>query len=180
MQIKGGTPMKVVGRAIVVGAMIFAVIGVMPLIICWSTEKEVAAQQQTGQWVDPANPSDELVDGPYRVDPNWPKPLATRGPDEQGWTWGATQGIFAQNPNRIFVAMRGELPDVSKLKSKNVEVETADGRTVHLSVPTRGAYVRNASVGPYASPGEATNEYLGEEGKDYRWRHIISVYDSAR
>jgi hypothetical protein len=132
------------------------------------------------QWVDPANPSDELVDGPYRVDPNWPKPLATRGPDEQGWTWGATQGIFAQNPNRIFVAMRGELPDVSKLKSKNVEVETADGRTVHLSVPTRGAYVRNASVGPYASPGEATNEYLGEEGKDYRWRHIISVYDSAR
>ena len=39
-------------------------------------------------------------------------------------------------------------------------------------------YGRNASVGPYASPGEASDDYMGVEGKDYRWKHIITVYDS--
>ena len=112
--------MKVVGRAMVVGAMVCAVIGVTTLVSFSSTEKERAAQQQAeaGQWVDPANPSDELVDGPYRVDPNWPKPLATLFPEEKGWTWGAVQGVFAQNPDRIFVAMRGELPDLTNAQEK--------------------------------------------------------------
>ena len=27
-------------------------------------------QHQSGQWVDPANKSDELVNGPYQVGPN--------------------------------------------------------------------------------------------------------------
>ena len=39
-------------------------------------------------------------------------------------------------------------------------------------------YARNASVGPYASPGEASDDYMGVDGKDYRWKHIITVYDS--
>src|ERR1700722_8819757 len=54
--------------------------------------------------------SDEQVSGPYEVVKNWPKPLATLWPSEKGWTWGATQAIYAQNPNRIFISMRGELP----------------------------------------------------------------------
>src|ERR1700676_5329191 len=141
--------MKVVGRAIVVGAMVCAVIGVVTLISCSSTEKGAAAQQQaeSGQWVDPANPSDELVDGPYRVDPNWPKPFATLFPEEKGWTWGAVQGVFAQNPDRIFVAMRGELPDLANAKKKYVELQTAFGMPAHVEVPGRGMYGRNASVG---------------------------------
>ena len=165
--------MKVAGRTIVVGAMVCAAIGVMTLAC---TETGVATQQQAGQWVDPANPSDELVNGPYQVDANWPKPMS-QWPNHKGWTWGAVQGVFAENPNRIFVVMRGELPDVSNLKTKSVEVETEDGRTVRLQIPGRGMYVRNASVGPYASPGEATDQYQGEEGKDYRWEHIITVFD---
>ena len=63
--------MKVVGRAIVVGGMVCAVMGIMTLISFSSAGKVSAAQKEAaGQWVDPANPSDELVDGPYRVDPN--------------------------------------------------------------------------------------------------------------
>src|SRR5579864_1339276 len=129
--------MKVAVRAIVFGAMVCAAIGVLMLISYSSAEKVSAAQKkgEAGQWVDPANPSDELVDGPYQVDANWPKPLATLFPEEKGWTWGAVQGIFAQNPDRIFVAMRGELPDLAKMKSKFVEAQTADGLTVHLQVP---------------------------------------------
>src|ERR1039457_4226979 len=140
MQNRGGTPMKVVGRMIVVGAMVCAVIGVMTLISCSSTEKGVEAQQKTdvGQWVDPANPSDELVDGPYRVDPNWPKPLGTLFPEEKGWTWGAVQGVFPQNPDRIFVVMRGELPDLANAKRVYADITTAFGIKTHVEVPGRG------------------------------------------
>ena len=166
--------MKVAGRTIVVGAMVCAAIGVMTLA---RTERGVAAQQQAGQWADPANPSDELVNGPYRVDANWPKPMS-QWPGHKGWTWGAVQGVFAQNPDRIFVAMRGELPDLTNLRSKVVELQTEDGLTVHLQVPGRGMYWRNASVGPFASPGEATDQYQGVAGKDYQWEHIITVFDS--
>jgi hypothetical protein len=139
----------------------------------------VSAAPSTGTpSVDPANPSDELVTGPYRVDPNWPKPLAALFPEEKGWTWGAVQGVFAQNPDRIFVAMRGELPDLGNMKPQYAEVQNAFGMTVHLQVPARGLLGRNASVGSYASPGEASDDYKGIDGKDYRWKHIITVYDS--
>jgi NHL repeat len=165
-----------VGRRTVIGAMACAAIGAkLPV---FSGSAKAAAMHEAAEWADPSNPSDELVDGPYRVDPNWPKPLAEVFPEEKGWTWGAVQGIFVQNPDRIFVAMRGELPDVSKIKPQYVEVETESGIKTHLEIPGRGMYARNASVGSYASPGEATNEYKGVEGKDYRWRHIITVFDS--
>src|ERR1035441_3012143 len=180
MQNTGGTPMKLVGRKIVVGAMVCAAIGVATLISFTITGKVSAAQQkaEAGQWVDPANKSDELVDGPYRVDPNWPKPLATLFPEEKGWTWGAVQGVFAQNPDRIFVVMRGELPDLANAKRVYADITTAFGIKTHVEVPGRGMYGRNASVGPYASPGEASDDYMGAEGNDYRWKHIITVYDS--
>jgi hypothetical protein len=169
-----------VRRALVVAIMICALMGVMLCVGFVRMAKVVAAPQQgtLGQWVDPANPSDELVDGPYRVDPNWPKPLSTLFPEDKGWTWGAAQGVFAQNPDRIFVAMRGELPDLAKAEKQYVDFVTAFGIHTHLQVPGIGMYGRNASVGDYASPGEATNTYKGTEGKDYQWKHVITVYDS--
>jgi hypothetical protein len=172
--------MKRVGRKFTVAAMACAAMGATIWLSWISTTRVNAAQQkaQAGQWVDPANPSDELVDGPYRVDPNWPKPLSTLFPEEKGWTWGAVQGVFAQNPDRIFVVMRGELPDLTNAKKAYVELETAFGLKAHVEVPGRGMYGRNASVGPYASPGEASDDYLGVDEKDYRWKHIITVYDS--
>jgi NHL repeat-containing protein len=44
--------------------------------------------------------------GPYDVVANWPQPLAYAKP---GYIWGSTGGVFAESPNRIFVANRGEL-----------------------------------------------------------------------
>src|SRR6185436_17956302 len=37
---------------------------------------------------------------------NWPQPLSFAKP---GYIWGSTGGIFAETPNRIFIANRGEL-----------------------------------------------------------------------
>jgi len=50
--------------------------------------------------------------GPYEPVANWPKPLPD-GPDgvkHAGWTWGSVGGMWAETPDRIWVAMRGELP----------------------------------------------------------------------
>jgi len=49
----------------------------------------------------------EDLTGPYDVVPNWPKPLG-----HAGWMWGSQGGVFAENPNRIFVVQRGELPEL--------------------------------------------------------------------
>ena len=47
----------------------------------------------------------ELETGPYEVVDGWPHSLG-----HAGWTWGSQGGVFAQNPDRIFVLNRGELP----------------------------------------------------------------------
>ena len=44
--------------------------------------------------------------GPYNVVPGWPQPLAFAKP---GNIWGSTGGIFAETPNRVFIANRGEI-----------------------------------------------------------------------
>src|SRR5258707_14779545 len=45
---------------------------------------------------------------PYDVIRGWHKPFA-----ERGYAFGGNSGVFAESPNRIFVAQRGEarLPD---------------------------------------------------------------------
>src|SRR6202158_680076 len=81
-----------------------------------SVQAQVAMAQNHSQ-------SDEQVSGPYEVVKNWPKPLATLWPAEKGLAWGATQAIFAQNPNRIFISMRGELPIIKPGDFLNIYAE---------------------------------------------------------
>src|SRR5207249_4809195 len=62
----------------------------------------VAAQEKGGQ--------EEF--GPYDLVPNWPQPPED-GPDglkHEGWTWGSVGAVFAESPDRIWIAQRGELP----------------------------------------------------------------------
>jgi len=42
--------------------------------------------------------------GPYEVVDKWPAPWA-----QKGYIWGSQPGVFAETPNRIFIAARGEL-----------------------------------------------------------------------
>ncbi|OFW40058.1 MAG: hypothetical protein A3J28_05195 [Acidobacteria bacterium RIFCSPLOWO2_12_FULL_60_22] len=158
--------MKVVGRTIVVGAMVCAAIGIMTLV---RTERRVAAQQ-TGS---ATNKSDQGITGPYNVDPNWPKPVST-WPGHEGWTWGSTQGVFVENSNRIFVAMRGELPELLPPPQQDLNLVQLKGRFGPVAVQYPGMRSNSTSD----SPGEQ-GPYAGRvEGKDYRWEHIISVFDS--
>jgi DNA-binding beta-propeller fold protein YncE len=58
-----------------------------------------------GRWSHQDWPS-----GHYRLVENWPKPLPDTRHSHQGWTWGSFGGVYAESPDRIWVAMRGELP----------------------------------------------------------------------
>ena len=53
--------------------------------------------QSTGPIEGPVGPS------PYNIISGWHKPFA-----EEGFAFGGSSGVFAESPNRIFVAQRGE------------------------------------------------------------------------
>jgi NHL repeat len=144
------------------------------------------ARQETGS--DPGNP-DQLITGAYDVDRNWPKPMST-WPGHEGWTWGSTQALFVESPDRIFVCQRGELPEL--LPDQDQILVHMKGRFGPVAVEMRGRSRRPytpdvASMSAeshahenatYDSPGEAGPYYGRVEGKDYRWEHIIMVFDS--
>jgi len=52
----------------------------------------------------PQDKGGEEETGPYAVVENWPTPWS-----RAGYIWGSQPGIFAESPNRIFIAARGEL-----------------------------------------------------------------------
>jgi len=117
--------------------------------------------------------------GQYEVVRDWPKPL-TSLPGHEKWTWGSPEGIFPQNPNRIYVVERGELPALTRMKNTPIPQFGPS-----LSFPVNQAPMRNASQGPVAAaPGEGgTGQtpggpgFLGKDGIDYRWEHNFLVLD---
>jgi len=50
--------------------------------------------------------------GPYEFDADWPKglPDESDGVTHAGWTWGSQGAVYAETPDRIWFAQRGELP----------------------------------------------------------------------
>jgi hypothetical protein len=69
------------------------------------TTSQVLAQNAKTRWSHQDWPT-----GHYKVVENWPKPLPDTRHSHDGWTWGSFGGVYAENPDRIWVAMRGELP----------------------------------------------------------------------
>src|ERR1700674_1867740 len=134
----------------------------------------------------PGEKGGQDITGPYEVVPDWPKPL-TSLPGHEKWTWGAVEGIFAQNPNRGFIVQRGELPALTRPKNTPIP-----NFAPSLSFPVNEAPFRNASQGPVrALPGEGGGDVVcgnpqalpcpgweGKEGVDARWEHCMIVVDA--
>src|SRR6478672_4924021 len=80
-------------RAVVLSAAVLALAVSVPSLV---------AQSQPGVITGPVGPS------PYDIVRFWHKPFA-----KPGFAFGGNSGVFAESPNRIFVAQRGEtrLPD---------------------------------------------------------------------
>ena len=101
--------------------------------------------------------------GPYRVVENWPKPLPDTRHSHEGWTWGSFGGVYAESPDRIWIAMRGELP----------LPEGAEPWTPYAALnPSRG----NANSNTDGL--SATCEEVPLRGWERRWEHSIFIVDS--
>ena len=100
--------------------------------------------------------------GHYQVAADWPKPLPDDDHSHDGWTWGSFGGVYAESPDRIWVAMRGELP-----LPEGVEPWTAYGATnvVGNAPPTTDGLTARCQ------PTQ------NRRGYERRWQHSINVYD---
>src|SRR5262245_23204666 len=84
--------------------------------------------------------------GPYDVVANWPQPWS-----KEGYIWGSQPGVFAETPDRIFLAVRGELKLPEKLGrgfngiwgslGERATVPTADMRNCLLVVDRNGKVI---------------------------------------
>src|SRR5579864_4834485 len=77
--------------------------------------RPVEAQQKPGAGFAaiPGTVGGQDTFGAYDIVKGWPKDISTL-PGNDKWTWGAGQGVYAENPNRIFLLFRGELPNIPR------------------------------------------------------------------
>ena len=90
------------------------------LIVAWTLLSTGVVACGTGPMQSPvtqsqAKPADrwshqDWPTGHYKVVEGWPKPLPDARHSHDGWTWGSVGGVYAENPDRIWIAMRSELP----------------------------------------------------------------------
>jgi hypothetical protein len=109
------------------------------------------------QWAQGKGRVDWKVDtGDYEVVENWPQPLSD-GPDgvkHAGFTWGSGGGVYAESPNRIWIAQRGERPLPPGAKPWTIGT---------MLVPPRRDSGRD--------------DYGGVNGWQRRWHHNIFAVD---
>jgi len=104
--------------------------------------------------------------GPYELVENWPQPLpdAADGVTHAGWTWGSVGAVYAETPDRIWIAQRGELPLPSGAKPWTPYA---------LLNPSRANATGN-------DDGlTATCEATPKRGWERRYHHVIFVVDRS-
>src|ERR1041384_931505 len=65
----------------------------------------------------PGTKGGQDIFGPYEVVKGWPKDISSV-PGNEKWTYGAGQSVYAESPNRVFLLMRGELPNIKRPQTK--------------------------------------------------------------
>ena len=109
-------------------------------------ERSTTAAAATAFAAVPGEIGAEDVSGPYDA-ADWPKNLSTL-PGHEKWTWGAAQGIFAENPNRVYLLARGEL------RTSEPDTRT-DQYGTPLSVPIGGRPWRSVTATACRAGGPA-------------------------
>src|SRR5687768_4645597 len=87
-------------------------LAMLALLATSSLAARLAGDPQAGQGAAAAArwSHQDWPTGHYRVVEGWPKPLPDARHSHDGWTWGSFGGVYAENPDRVWIAMRGELP----------------------------------------------------------------------
>jgi hypothetical protein len=144
-----------------------ALLASVVLVGCTSpaNNAETAAAAATAA---PAEKGGQEEYGPYEPVANWPMPLED-GPDgvkHEGWTWGSIGAVYAESPDRVWFAMRGELP----------LPEGAKPWTPYIALnPSRGNATGNQD-GVSATCEKNENQ---KRGWERRMHHVLFVVDSS-
>ena len=128
------------------------------------------------------------VFGPYDPVRNWPKPLAEGRPDHQGWTWSQATDVFPESADRVIVAQKGELPVLPAGRGGPQttwlpQLGPSMRFPVGIGVPLREAASATPSCGDLPRPTPpnpncaAVDASDGRPGVDWRWEHLIVVFD---
>ncbi|MDP8990640.1 MAG: hypothetical protein M3N41_11250 [Acidobacteriota bacterium] len=140
---------------------------------------EAQAKPGTGFAAIPGTVGGQDPFGAYEPVKNWPKDISTL-PGNQDWTWGAGQGIYAENPNRVFLLFRGELPNIKRPATKLLpdfgpSIQFPIGR-----LPWRDATVSAlpGAGGTGQEPDDGPKLWKGTVGVDAKWEHCLTVVDA--
>jgi len=133
----------------------------------------------TGFAAAPGEMGVQDIFGPYQVEKDWPKNISTL-PGNEKWTWGAGQSVYAENPNRIFLLFRGELPNIPRPATKLIPEFGPS-----LSFPIGRLPWRDATVaalpgagGSGQDPDDGPKLWKGTVGVDAKWEHCLTVVDA--
>ena len=134
----------------------------------------------TGFAAIPGEMNTQDVFGGYDVVADWPQNISTL-PGNSGWTWGAGQSVYAENPNRIFLLFRGELPNIKRPATKLIpdfgpSLQFPIGR-----LPWRDATVSAlpGAGGSGQDPADGPKLWKGTVGVDAKWEHCLTVVDGT-
>ncbi|HSR08520.1 MAG TPA: hypothetical protein VLM42_15315 [Bryobacteraceae bacterium] len=164
-------------------AIMSAIIVVLSLALALLSTRvrsvEAQAKPGTGFAAIPGTIGGQDPFGAYEPVKNWPKDISTL-PGNQAWTWGAGQSIYAENPNRVFLLFRGELPNIKRPQTKLLpdfgpSIQFPIGR-----LPWRDATVSAlpGAGGTGQDPDDGPKLWKGTVGVDAKWEHCLTVVDA--
>jgi hypothetical protein len=162
-------------------SMIAAALAGMAVATLFDFSGWVSAQQRPAAPRFAAVPSEkggQDIFGAYEVVPDWPKDIS-KAPGNEGWTFGAGQSVFAENPNRVFVLQRGMLPAMARPMVKKIAPSLVFpiGR-----LPWRDATVAsppgNGGTGALAETGiDAWLKAGNQWDVDGKWANTIMIFN---
>ena len=127
----------------------------------------------------PGEKGGQDIFGAYEIVKDWPKPISSL-PGNEKWTWGAGQSIFAENPNRVYLLFRGELPNIPRPQTKLLP---EFGPSVVFPIgrlPFRDATVSSlpGAGGSGQDPEDGPKFWKGTVGVDAKWENCLTVVDA--
>jgi len=131
-----------------------AAVGALSVAACGPQESASASGAMAMAMADLVHDGQELYGHYLRPEP-WPNGLPDDDHSHAGWTWPSQAAVFAESPDKIWIAARGELP---------LPPGNAPWTPYALIEPSRGN----------ASP----NDDNGQRGYERRYLHVIIAMNS--
>ena len=155
-----------------------ACVGLVAVVLVTNRLNIVEGQQKPGAGFAavPGLKGGHDVFGPYDPVPNWPRPLSESLPNHAAWTWSQATDVFAESADRVIVAQKGELPVLPAGRGRGTTWLPELGPSIKFPVGG-GVPVREAASATPSSGRAAADGSDGRPGVDWRWEHVIVVFD---